>query len=114
MIYTSKLNRIPINTTQALNPLQNNSQCPLLYRPFLTLHQRTSIPIISPLTLVNSYFPRCLLFHSQNLRTSSLASNFSTVFNSRASVLLSYIEWIALRSEERRVGKECRYRWSQY
>ena len=26
----------------------------------------------------------------------------------------AYVRWIALRSEERRVGKECRSRWSPY
>ena len=45
--------------------------------------------------VIYRYFPRCLLFQAQNRRTGSCTRSLSTVFNSRAKVLLSYIECIA-------------------
>ena len=37
-----------------------------------------------------------------------------TVGNALRRILLSSLEGFAIRSEERRVGKECRSRWSPY
>ena len=36
------------------------------------------------------------------------------VYNSEAKIICIESDTIALRSEERRVGKECRSRWSPY
>src|SRR3712207_8114943 len=56
---------------------------------------------------------------ASSIRPNSLPSGFtlSTFSNSRlASSLIStaFPSWLVYRSEERRVGKECRSRWSPY
>ena len=78
------------------------------------------VPIIAG-TLV-SYFTANMLFYLMWLNNYISYKNVSTIFGERmrntgfhlAHFSFSFLLIIAERSEERRVGKECRSRWSPY
>src|SRR5437016_12585594 len=42
------------------------------------------------------------------------AQSVYAIFKSKTGILIALLDQSMFRSEERRVGKECRYRWSPY
>ena len=55
-----------------------------------------------------------LLNGSNSVESLKSLTGFILFINSLSSVKLNDLDWNYLRSEERRVGKECRSRWSPY
>src|SRR5256885_7690661 len=49
-----------------------------------------------------------------NINADTIAAEIAVVLQAEKLILLSDVDGIYLRSEERRVGKECRSRWSPY
>jgi hypothetical protein len=83
----------------------NSQKAMLMFSDIYNLLQPQSFPVQCITTTrhwnhdspsISCYFPRCLLFQTQNRRTGSCARSLSTVFNSIARVLLSYMVCIAL------------------
>src|SRR5258706_1291764 len=60
------------------------------------------------------YLTQNLFFKSKHSRTMSLNSHYIIVFKNPRDVTQIKTLAAQMRSEERRVGKECRSRWSPY
>ena len=74
-------------------------------------------PVVTPTCLAIGVTVALTLLASRHLRVLSLGEQVATILGSptrRASALLILLGTMQLRSEERRVGKECRSRWSPY
>ena len=56
----------------------------------------------------------CLCSTSENVCKSIPADKFTDTFKVQPTTVLTIKEVFTDRSEERRVGKECRSRWSPY
>ena len=56
----------------------------------------------------------CLVQQSNSDMKNSMSERVSSASNLLSSTIQHYVSMIATRSEERRVGKECRSRWSPY
>src|SRR3712207_8729618 len=62
-------------------------------------------------------FVKDMAYHAKGLMGSRFAANFSNTFiirDPKYVIASLYNMWPDFRSEERRVGKECRSRWSPY
>ena len=70
----------------------------------LLLLTRIGIPV-STTFLVLSAFASTIVLEKMLLKS---------VVGYGLAAMVAYIAWIVVRSEERRVGKECRSRWSPY
>src|SRR5256884_6780760 len=70
--------------------------------------QTCALPILVPVVILSSMFCVC-----STGATCSKTPNDAAIVKQRKSIRREYIS-ISTRSEERRVGKECRSRWSPY
>src|SRR5256885_16096743 len=64
--------------------------------------------IESAALLICNYFPR------QSNDMERVAKHFSAIMRTRFELAIDFVKLHYCRSEERRVGKECRSRWSPY
>ena len=81
---------------------------------FSQLWMQIKIILVILLSVYNDYLGKCLVSLKNDSNTKS--SKFFRIINEVPTIILIFTVFLVIfkRSEERRVGKECRSRWSPY